>query len=844
MDTGQVGAGSPPGGLRSCGETGAKASVMPEGGTTDPGLARSIRYACRLLGAPLGVVHLIGPHGLRLAAMVGDDAGLVHQAARLWKVVAREGRTLVLPDARMDMRVGPPRTIGDGLRFFAGTPVLDADGAVVGTLCVLGPTPRPPPVVDDLTMLQDLGRSVSGRLEQLRNAADNAAMARRAELMERLLTVTAEAPDFIGALRAAAGALCEATAGTFCHVWRLHAASGEARLLAGTGFGAFHNPDFLAGLRQLRLTADNSPVCQALVTDRQSVVEDVRVMPPERFPAVGIAARHAVVALVATPFRVGEERCAFSVGFNEAPTDLAAKARLLNDATLALRPLLRRYIDESSVALFRRAVEASNDLVLITDTVVEAPDGPRILYMNHAGTRMTGFEVQDVVGRTPRIFQGPETAAGALATIREALLERRPVRQEVLNYRKDGSCFFSELDIAPVVDEAGLCTHFVSVQRDISDRKAAERIRLDAAQELETLIATMPAAVTRFRRQGGRWAISYASPSIAPLVGLEPVQLLRGSLPDRVGPDGLAALDAALDSAASDGQATLEFACGQGRNRPRIILGNLRAHVPGKAGEDMPGDAPEIIMSWTDVTGTRDMALQLAQSAKLAQLGELATGMAHELNQPLAGITLAAENALRSLATSPDAPPRVRQKLDLIIDLATRASAVIDHMRVFGRNSSGPARLVQLAGIVAGALRLLDSKLSSLDVRVVAELPDGLPPILGKPVPLEQVLINLIVNACDAYGSPNLTPEQRLIRIGAGVQDGWMHITVEDQAGGIAEDVLPRIFEPFFTTKPEGAGTGVGLSVSCGIMADMGGTIEAEVRDGGTVFTLLLPLAA
>jgi PAS domain S-box-containing protein len=772
------------------------------------------------------------------AGMVGAGIEPAEDAAIFCEEVRRSGRPLILLDVRRDLRfANHPLVTSIGLRFYAGMPILDLDGTLRGTLCVMDKEPRAALPAADLLLLQDLALSVRGRLEQLSNAEDIAALRRRAELMERLLTVTSEAPDFIGALRAGGNALCQAVGGTFCHIWRLNPDKVHANLIAGTGFGAFQRPDFLNRLRSLNLTVENSPICRALVTGLQSVIEDVTASVGS-LPAVELAAQHEVKTLISTPLSVGEDRWAFSVGFSEHSADLAAKAVLLADATLALRPLLRRRIDEASVALFRRAVEASNDVVLITDAALDGPDGPRILYMNKVGERQTGFELAEVLGRTPRIFQGPDTAPEALAQIRAALQAQRPVRQELLNYRKDGTAVISELAIAPVLDEAGQCTHFVSVQRDVSERKAAERQGVEAAQELEALIRTMPGAVTRFRRDDcRRWRPHYASPSIEPLIGLAPAVLLAEGLQSCLGEADLAALDQALDNACGLGEGSLEFSCLHPDGRARLILGQLRAHAREQGGT-------EIIMSWTDITSMRAMAMQLTQSAKLAQLGELTTGIAHEMNQPLAGITLAAENALRALAAVSGAPPKVRQKLDLIIDLAARASAVIDHMRVFGRSGSGPARPVTLAVVVAGAVQLLDAKMSGQGVQLAIELEEALPPLLAKPVPLEQVLINLIVNACDAYHAMPAPPPQRIVRIAARAICDRMRITVADQAGGIPSDILPRIFDPFFTTKPEGTGTGLGLSISSSIIAEMGGTLGVEPCNGGTTFTILLPLAA
>lgn len=241
----------------------------------------------------------------------------------------------------------------------------------------------------------------------------------------------------------------------------------------------------------------------------------------------------------------------------------------------------------------------------------------------------------------------------------------------------------------------------------------------------------------------------------------------------------------------------------------------------------------------------RERAAQLAQASKLAQLGELATGMAHELNQPLTAITLAAQNALKQLDRGTLDPPSLAGRLDRILQMARRASTVIDHMRIFGRMGGEASAPIPLAAAVRGARDLLAFKLERHGVRVEETLPPDLPAVVGQAVPLEQVLVNLIANACDAYGE---RPEggdvpPRIVAIAATATEGWVRLTVRDEAGGIPPDVLPRIFAPFFTTKPVGQGTGLGLSISYGIINDMGGTLAADSADGSTTFVVSLPAA-
>jgi two-component system C4-dicarboxylate transport sensor histidine kinase DctB len=143
---------------------------------------------------------------------------------------------------------------------------------------------------------------------------------------------------------------------------------------------------------------------------------------------------------------------------------------------------------------------------------------------------------------------------------------------------------------------------------------------------------------------------------------------------------------------------------------------------------------------------------------------------------------------------------------------------------------------------VADTLGVLGSKLKFASVTVKWQAEATLPPILGSAISIEQVLINLIANACDAYVARQATaPCKRSIDIHARQEQGMVVIEVQDQAGGIPEAVLPRVFEPFFTTKPVGQGTGLGLSISYGIVTDMGGSITVGNRDGGAWFQLRLP---
>jgi C4-dicarboxylate-specific signal transduction histidine kinase len=225
---------------------------------------------------------------------------------------------------------------------------------------------------------------------------------------------------------------------------------------------------------------------------------------------------------------------------------------------------------------------------------------------------------------------------------------------------------------------------------------------------------------------------------------------------------------------------------------------------------------------------------------------EIAAGLAHELSQPLASIMLAAENALTLLATAPGETAVVVQKLERISQQAARAAKLIDHMRFFGRRESEAAQPVNVSEALDGALLILDGRLRRSKVEIVRDIAPDLPQVLGTLVLVEQVMINLITNACDACKAtiPGIAGERRRIEVTAVAKDRMVVLIFADNAGGIPEPDLPRVFQPFFTTKPAGEGMGLGLSISYGIVSDMGGTMSARNGVDGAVFELRLPASS
>ena len=239
----------------------------------------------------------------------------------------------------------------------------------------------------------------------------------------------------------------------------------------------------------------------------------------------------------------------------------------------------------------------------------------------------------------------------------------------------------------------------------------------------------------------------------------------------------------------------------------------------------------------------RDKQEQLVQAGKLATLGELTTGVAHELNNPLNNIGLFIGNVLDQIRIR-----RAEQDLDLdriVTDLdramgqVRKATEIISHLRTFGRTAPVGREPVSINDVVLHALSLMQEQLRLRDIDVALDLSTEDMIVAASPIQLEQVFINLLTNARDALAE---AAGDRRIEIRSTARPGWADVLVRDTGPGILPGLERRIFDPFFTTKGVGKGTGLGLAITYGILKDHGGSITCVRQDApGAAFLVQLP---
>jgi len=286
---------------------------------------------------------------------------------------------------------------------------------------------------------------------------------------------------------------------------------------------------------------------------------------------------------------------------------------------------------------------------------------------------------------------------------------------------------------------------------------------------------------------------------------------------------------------------------------PPDRLGNMQVTFINKQGEEVPVNFSAAIIR----EGAKEIAsvgifsdlrehlkmrkelensqAQLLQAEKIAGLGRLAAGVAHEINNPLAGILIYAEILKRDL----EANTQVRDNVEVIIEQTVRCQQIVNRLLEFSRQSLGQRMLFDLNEVISRCVDLISHQPLFHNIEINCGLDPELPQIIGDPGQLQQVFTNLLLNAADAMNGQGKVSISSFPKPGG---DGVV-LTFTDTGPGIMPAIRGKIFEPFFTTKPPGKGTGLGLSIVYGVLRRHGGAIEVESAPlGGATFTITLPL--
>lgn len=496
---------------------------------------------------------------------------------------------------------------------------------------------------------------------------------------------------------------------------------------------------------------------------------------------------------------------------------------------------------QEELRLIDAALSRQNDIVMITEAdILDAPDGPRIVYVNDAFERLTGYTRSEVIGRTPRLLQGPDSDRKQLERIRNALRNRQPVRGEVLNYSKSGACYWLDIDITPLFDDSGHCTHFVAVERDVTERKQHEAAVRQAKDRFDLISRATNDVIWDWDLVANKvwWNESMTDVFGYPVRQLEPGP---ESWTNRIHPDDREriahSIHEVIDGSGELWSGEYRFARSDGKSAKVIDRGFVI--------RDDAGKAIRMVGSMLDITARQDMEQRLRESQKLEAVGHLTGGVAHDFNNLLTVIVGNSEMFTEMLTE-----PRLRSMAEMTLFAALRGAELTSRLLAFARRQPlkpKPTDLNQRVESMKGLVRRTLPE--NIALEIVADPGLGITEIdAGE---LDTALLNLVVNARDAMQdggkltieTANAVLENDDSAHHFDVTPGeYVMICVSDTGSGMDRDTVSRAVEPFFTTKPMGKGSGLGLSMVYGFTKQSGGRIRIYSEPGeGTAVRLYFP---
>ena len=490
---------------------------------------------------------------------------------------------------------------------------------------------------------------------------------------------------------------------------------------------------------------------------------------------------------------------------------------------------------DAEVLRLAAAMNSLHSAVTITDMNIN------IKYINPAHTDIFGYSLDELIGKSSSILYPFEDSSGVSDKINEAIL-MVGWDGERLGVRKDGNVFPVYERTSVVKDKDGNTVAVVSVLEDVTIRKRLEQSLRESEERYRTLVQTATSAIIAIDIDG---KVTMFNPSAEELFGYSRGEMINKDIspliPDKYRGVFKESASQYLDSVI-----------------PNLVSNMVEFTGCKKNGEEFPIEVSissckisgqKIFTAIVfDITERKYLQEQLIHSEKMAAVGQLISGVTHEVNNPLAVVIGYSE----LLLMNEEMDEEIRSNIKIIYDEALRSKKVIQDLLSFARKYGPERKLTSINEIIEKTLTLKEYDFKKHNIKLEQNLLPNLPLVIADPNQLQQVFLNLVINAEYAmaehkknngstltiettYEQPNVGSEPNI--------EGMVQITFSDNGPGIKKEVINKIFDPFFTTKPEGKGTGLGLSVSYGIIKQHEGELLVSNQDeGGAVFKIRLPI--
>jgi two-component system NtrC family sensor kinase len=450
----------------------------------------------------------------------------------------------------------------------------------------------------------------------------------------------------------------------------------------------------------------------------------------------------------------------------------------------------------------------------------------KLLEVNPALVGILGYETKEELLQLPtdalKVDPEDEPALGQT----ESQSGRTRMR-EVRLRRKDGGIAVCR-DTSSGVLEDGRFVRYQGTLIDVTETRVLERQVRGQEEFRRHLLESFPDLIVVLDLAG---KYTFVSPRIRELLGYGPEELLGKSVDDAGSSSPELAKLYRTVATGEDSRTSCEYGARHKNGDWRTMLGMASPLL------DAEGKPAGVIISVRDVTTEKKLEQQIIQSERLAAMGQMIGGFAHELNNPLTSIMGMAE-----LLQEGGVSEGMRKQLTILLQQARRAAEIVSNLQYFARPPA-PGRIqVDLNELVQRTVHLQTYPLRKSNITVDFLPEPALPPVVADPNQLMQVFLNLLLNAEQAIRE---TREKGTIRVRLGRNTDSVWVMFQDDGPGIAADNLTHIFDPFFTTKRPGRGTGLGLSICKTVVREHGGNIEAaSAPGGGAAFTITLPVGA
>lgn len=469
---------------------------------------------------------------------------------------------------------------------------------------------------------------------------------------------------------------------------------------------------------------------------------------------------------------------------------------------------------EEQLRLLSSITEQVSDSTIVTDADFN------ITYMNKTAVDLLGYTLEEAAGHKLSLFNVKPLTKLRAAALHKQLAGGKPWNGIAQKRRKDGTVITCDCRISPLLDENGKTCAYIDIQHDITRQKETEATLHINKQLVESILASMPEGVLVINHQDN---IVLTNAAFHRIFNVRKRSAMDRKLKELL-PIGQLLATYQVVKRGKTPESTLEFRYQKGKV-DRIVSAVI-THMENNL----------TLLTFSDISRDREDEEKLYLTDRLASIGEMATGLAHELNNPLTGIL-----ALSQMMLEGDMPEEHREDITCVYDEAKRAASIVKNVLLFTRNNNYEHGRSRANEVVKDVLRLREHEEHTSNITVVADLANDLPDISIDKYQLQQVFLNMILNAeaaiktADRPGILNVRTERK---------NGHINVIFKDNGCGIKKSILPRIFNPFFTTKDIGKGTGLGLSICYGITVKHGGKINVKTQvNEGTTFTITMPAA-